>query len=156
MQIRQVDPTSESDRAAVLALRRTWTEEQAGHEVDDDSFEERFEDWFRREADQRVTWLAFDGQESVGMLNVLVFNRMPRPQDPATDRPTQWGYIANVFVREDRRDTGVGARLVDACTAHADEQGFARLVLAPSPRSVPLYERHGFGVATQLMVRPGS
>lgn len=155
VEVREVDPTCEQDRRHVLALRRRWTEEQAGHEVDDDSFEMRFDEWFRREADQRVTWLALADDEPIGMTNMLVFTRMPRPEDAAESRPRQWGYVANVFVREGRRDGGVGARLVEACTAYADQHGFARLVLAPSPRSVGLYERHGFGAATQLMVRPG-
>lgn len=153
--VRQVDPASTDDRAAVLALRRTWTEEQLGHGVEDDSFERRFDDWFRREAEQRVTWLAGPDDEAVGMLNMLVFTRMPRPRDPADDRPGRWGYVANVFVRADCRDEGLGGLLLEAATAYADEQGFARLVLSPSERSVPLYARHGFEPATSLMVRPG-
>jgi hypothetical protein len=42
---------------------------------------------------------------------------------------------------------------------YADERGSARVVLSPSPRSVPFYARGGFEPATSLMVReadPGS
>jgi hypothetical protein len=44
---------------------------------------------------------------------------------------------------------------LNASTGHADEHGFARLVLSPSERSVPFYARAGFEPATSLMVRPG-
>jgi hypothetical protein len=37
--------------------------------------------------------------------------------------------------------------------AYADSEGLARLVLSPSERSVPFYERAGFGTATSLLVR---
>jgi hypothetical protein len=59
------------DRAAVAALRRAWTEENAGAPVEDDSYEQRFDEWLEREQHQRVTWLAFEGDEPVGMLYLL-------------------------------------------------------------------------------------
>lgn len=141
-----------ADVPVVAGLRRAWTEENAGGTVEDPSFEAVFADWFEREAGQRVTWLAEDGDRAVGMLNMLVFTRMPRPS--AAD-PGRWGYVANVYVVPGDRDRGVGRLLLDAVTAHADEQGFARLVLSPSERSVPFYERAGFAPATSLMLRPG-
>jgi len=142
------------DRRAVAALRRAWTEENAGHAVDDPSFEDRFDVWFERERDQRVTWLAFADDRPVGMLNLLVFTRMPFPLDDDTRRPTQWGYLANCFVLAEHRGDGLGGRMLAACTSYADGRGFARIVLSPSERSVPFYARAGFGPATSLMVRP--
>ncbi len=146
-----------ADGDAIARLRRTWTEENAGQSVPDDTFESRFEEWFQRERRQRLTWLGFvDGiDDPVGMLNLLVFTRMPFPLAPATERPRQWGYLANCFVRAEHRNTGLGGELLDACTTHADDQGFARIVLSPSDRSVPFYARGGFAPATSLMVRPG-
>ena len=139
-----------ADSAAIAALRRRWAEEQAGEELDDPSFDEVFEAWFDREHDQRVTLLAEDAGAAVGMLNMLVFTRMPKPGRPVS----RWGYVANVYVDPSHRDRGTGAMLLDACLAHARESGFARLVLSPSERSVPFYERAGFGPATNLMVHP--
>jgi GNAT superfamily N-acetyltransferase len=145
-----------ADVPVVAGLRRAWTEENAGGTVEDPSFEAVFAGWFEREAGQRVTWLAEDGDRAVGMLNMLVFTRMPRPSVPdAPAHPGRWGYVANVYVVPGDRDRGVGRLLLDAVTAHADEQGFARLVLSPSERSVPFYERAGFAPATSLMLRPG-
>ena len=137
-------------------LRRTWTEENAGQQVDDPTFDERFEAWFEREHDQRLTWLAVADGQPVGMLNLLVFTRMPFPLSPETERPTQWGYLANCYVVAAQRNTGLGGELLDTCTRYADEHGFARIVLSPSERSVPFYARAGFVPATSLMVRNGA
>lgn len=141
---------SYDDRAAVAHLRRTWTEEKAGRTIEDDGFEARFEEWLLREQHQRVTWLAEVDGEPVGMVNMLVFTRMPRPGEA---RSSQWGYLANCYVLPGRRSTGLGSRLLDACTAYADEHGFVRIVLSPTERSVPFYGRGGFEPATSLMVR---
>ena len=138
------------DRAAVAALRRAWVEEDAGRPVDDDGFAERFEEWLEREQRQRVTWVGVVGEEPVGMLNLLVFERMPKPGRP---QPSRWGYLANFYVAPGHRAGGVGRRMLATCTAYADEQGFARVMLSPTERSVPLYERAGFVLATSLLVR---
>lgn len=148
------------DASLVATMRRAWTSENAGRDLDDPGFDAQLADWFAREYHQRVTWLALDEDRPVGMLNMLVFTRMPKPADPdrrsATHWATQWGYIANVYVDPADRDGGVGRRLLDACTAYADEHGFARLVLSPSERSVPFYARAGFAPAISLMIRESS
>jgi GNAT superfamily N-acetyltransferase len=139
-----------ADREVVAGLRRAWTEEYAGRAVDDACFQQRFDEWLEREQDQRVTWLGSVDGDPVAMLNLLVFTRMPRP---GQERPNRWGYLANFFVRPEHRAGGLGSRMLATCTAYADEHGFARVVLSPSERSVPLYTRGGFEPATSLMVR---
>lgn len=144
-----------ADDPLIADLRRAWTEENHGGPVDDPGFEERFAAWADREREQRITWLALDQEHPVGMLNMLVFERMPWPgQGGAVTRPSSWGYVANVFVRPEQRNAGVGADLVAACVEHADCNGLARIVLSPSERSIPFYERLGFRPAADLMVRP--
>ena len=43
--------------------------------------------------------------------------------------------------------------LVEAVLSYADAQGFARIVLSPSQRSIPFYRRAGFGPADALLLR---
>jgi GNAT superfamily N-acetyltransferase len=140
-----------ADVEVLAGLRRAWVEEQQGAEVDDPGFEQAFADWFDREHDQRVTWLATAAHRPVGMLNMLVFTRMPKPGRPTS----RWGYLANFFVLADHRGAGIGTRLLAECTQYADAHEFARIVLSPSERSRRLYERGGFGPADSLLVRPG-
>jgi GNAT superfamily N-acetyltransferase len=144
------------DVPALAAMRRAWTEEHVGGPVDDPAFEPAFEAWFEREHEQRVTWVGEVDGVVIGMLNLLVFTRMPSPRRAgATPRAAQWGYVANVYVDPVHRDRGAGSALLSAAVDHADGHGFARLVLSPSERSVPVYERAGFAPATSLMLRPG-
>ncbi|MGH1562361.1 N-acetyltransferase family protein [Mumia sp. DW29H23] len=136
------------DAPALADLRVRWTEELRGA-VDDPTFAERFDAWFARESDRRVAWLAEADGAPVGMLNVMLFERMPRPGAPTS----HWGYVANVYVVPERRDAGVGGRLMAAVTAFADETDLVRLVLSPTARSVSLYERAGFTGDHDLLVR---
>jgi GNAT superfamily N-acetyltransferase len=140
------------DAALVARLRRDWASENAGRGLDDPSFEGVFAGWFTGEFHQRKTWLAVDDDRAVGMLNMLVYTRMPKPAPDPGWRP-RWGYVANAYVVKAARDQGIGGLLLDACTAYAREHRFARLVLSPSERSVPFYARAGFVPATSLMVR---
>lgn len=136
------------DWPAVARLRRAWAEEQAGGSVDDAGFEEALERWFALEYDQRLTWLADIDDTAVGMLNLLVFTRMPKPGRLVS----RWGYLANVYVDRAHRDSGTGRLLLDVAVEHARAEGFARLVLSPSEQSVPFYLRAGFAPATSLLV----
>lgn len=137
-----------ADGPPLAALRRAWTAEQRGH-VDDQGFEARFLGWYERESARRVSWLAEVPGGCVGMMNLSVFDRMPQPgRDPGT-----WGYLANAFVLAAYRNQGIGSLLLRALLAYADERGYVRVVLSPSQRSVPFYQRFGFGADSGLMVR---
>jgi GNAT superfamily N-acetyltransferase len=132
----------DEDAAALAFLRAAWTQAPA-----DPEFEQRFAAWWA--AAGRVAWLAEDGGP-IGMVNLRVFERMPRPGAAAS----RWAYLANLFVLPAHRGAGVGGALLGAAIAHARDQGFVRVVLAPSARSVSLYRRAGFRAADELMVLP--
>jgi GNAT superfamily N-acetyltransferase len=139
-----------ADTAALAGLRRAWIEEQHGGPIDDPDFEAAFADWYAAEARHRLTWLAADrGGEPIGMVNLLVVTRMPRPGRAAT----RWGYVGNAYVAAAHRDRGVGALLIAAVLAHADAEGLVRVVLSPSERSREFYRRAGFGAADMLLAR---
>jgi GNAT superfamily N-acetyltransferase len=140
---------NQDDIAVLAALRRQWSEEQAGQRLDDATFEARFAHWYATEAARRVTFLAEVAGEVVGMVNLAVFERMPRPGRSAS----RWGYLGNAFVLAGYRNRGLGTALLNALVAYAQDAGCARIVLSPSDRSVPFYRRAGFGPATMLLVR---
>jgi GNAT superfamily N-acetyltransferase len=137
-----------ADLLEIIGLRTEWTREQDG-DVEDPGFDQRFAEWFARESARRITWLAEAGDRAVGMMNLTVFERMPRPGHP----PSRWGYLGNAFVLEAYRSQGVGGKLIGALLDYADDNGFARVVLSPSERSIPFYERAGFGPADALLLR---
>ena len=138
----------DGDLAAITRLRREWTREQDGDQPDTD-FDQRFAGWFSRGSPRRITWLAEADSRPVGMMNLAIFERMPRPGHA----PSRWGYLGNAFVLAAYRNQGIGTRLLSAVLGYADVNNFARVVLSPSERAIPFYERAGFGSATALMLR---
>ncbi|HEX6447509.1 MAG TPA: GNAT family N-acetyltransferase [Streptosporangiales bacterium] len=148
-----------ADVALLAGLRRRWTQE-CGAGAGDADFEQRFARWFTRERAHRATWLAETDDGPIGMLNLLLFAPqgfrgrrsgvgMPRPGEAASG----WAYLANMFVLHRFRNRGVGRLLLDAAVEHAADAGLERIVLHPSARAVPFYERAGFGAADTLLVR---
>jgi len=45
-----------------------------------------------------------------------------------------------------------GGQLIGAVLGYANENGFARVVLSPTERSIPFYQRAGFGAAHALIL----
>ena len=64
-----------------------------------------------------------------------------------------WGYLANAFVLAPYGNQGIGARLPTALLAHADDQGYLRVVLRPSERAVPFYQWAGFTAHGGFLIR---
>jgi GNAT superfamily N-acetyltransferase len=119
-------------------LRSLWS---AGAGEDPD-FEGRMAAWLAVEGERRTTWLATLDDLPVGMASVFEYRRMPRPGHPNS----RWGYVSNMFVREDFRNRGIGSALMTAIITTADERGYARLVLSPSSPALTFYLRAGFVV----------
>jgi GNAT superfamily N-acetyltransferase len=137
---------------ALASLRALW------HPGDDADLEHRMAAWLAADGERRTTWLATLAGAPVGMASLFEYRRMPR-----ADRPdSRWGYVGNVFVRADLRGRGIGSALLTALVTAADERGYARLVLSPSPEAPAFFRRAGFVVAggaagdDLLLVRRGS
>lgn len=145
--IRRAEATDE-DRRALAAVRRRWTEEDDGGPIDDPGFEDRAVEWIAANESHRLGWLAELGGAPVGMLTVIIAQRMPQPGRPDSG----WGYVHHLVVDPDHRSRGIGAALMDAAVAEARARGWSQLLLHPRPRSVPFYERAGF-VPADLLVR---
>jgi GNAT superfamily N-acetyltransferase len=143
-----IRPADDADLAAITQLRREWMREWDGDQPDA-GFDARLAEWFARESARRITWLAEAAGLPVGMMNLAIFDRMPRPGH----EPSRWGYLGNAFILPAYRNQGIGTQLLDAVLRYADENDFARVVLSPSHRAISLYERAGFGPAVSLMLR---
>lgn len=141
---RVADPAHPADLSVLTALRRAWTEEDAGGPVDDPAFEDAFAEWSRTGG--RTFFVLEHDEVAVGSLNVLEYRRMPAPGRAAG----RWGYLANVHVLAAHRGQGLGSVLLGAALRHCVGRGHVRVVLSPSPRSVAFYARSGFTPATAL------
>jgi GNAT superfamily N-acetyltransferase len=127
--------TAAADIPTIASLRAQWTGARS-----DPAFEARVREWLIAEGDRRLIWLASLGDEPAGLASLLEYHRMPRP-----DRlRSRWGYVGNMFVREDLRNRGIGSALLGAIITEAEAPGYARIVLSPTERAVPFYRRAGF------------
>ncbi|MFL6204515.1 MAG: GNAT family N-acetyltransferase [Acidimicrobiales bacterium] len=131
----------EGDVDRLSDLRRRWNEERHGTPIDDPAFDARFRAWWEAEHPTRTFFLAELGRDPVGMANVKRYLRMPAAGMASAG---EWGYVGNVFVLPEHRNARIGEELMERIVAWAGEEGLEHLRLAPSPRSVPFYERLGF------------
>jgi len=140
-----VRPAADGDLSAVADCRRRWVGERG--EVVDADFEARMGDWWRRMADRRHTWLAWAGEQPIGMAALVVFERMPAPGSPTA----RWGYVAQVWVDPAYRRAGVASALMGEVLTWARQESLVRLVLNPSEISRPMYAALGFRPADDLL-----
>jgi len=137
------------DRRAMARLRRQWAEEDDGGQIDDPGYEARAVRWIAENRSHRLAWLAEVDGAPVGLVTVVVVDRMPQPGRPDSG----WGYVHHFFVAPEHRGKGIGRRLMDAVVHAAADRGWAQLVLHPRTRSRSFYRRAGFTTADHLMVR---
>jgi GNAT superfamily N-acetyltransferase len=140
-----------SDVEAIAALRALWSDAPAA----DPEFEDRMSAWLAADGERRTVWLAVLVEQPVGMASMFEYRRMPRPGRP----DSRWGYVSNMFVREEHRNAGIGSALLTAVITTAEERGYARLVVSPAHAALSFYRRAGFIVPDegagpdQLLVR---
>lgn len=85
-------------------------------------------------------WVAEHGDRLAGVMTLRTVAPEPAPGDPFD----AWGYLTNVYVIPEARNNGLGARLIAAVTAWAVEARLELLIVWPSERSRPFYNRAGF------------
>jgi GNAT superfamily N-acetyltransferase len=87
-----------------------------------------------------VHWIAVDGANAVGVISIILVRKLPSPEK-LRDR---WGYISTSYVLPEFRNAGVGQELLAAVEEWAQKEDLELLVVWPSERAYPFYERSGF------------
>ncbi|MFI4935256.1 MAG: GNAT family N-acetyltransferase [Caulobacterales bacterium] len=85
-------------------------------------------------------WLAEADGRPVGVMTVRTVGKVPSPGD----LDGKWGYLTNCYVLPECRDQRVGSGLLEAVRRWAEAEAFELLVVWPSERAFPFYERAGF------------
>lgn len=85
-------------------------------------------------------WIATDAQRVLGVMSILLVRKLPSPENLRG----RWGYISNSYVLSEARNLGVGQGLLTAIKDWAVGEDLELLVVWPSERAYPLYERAGF------------
>lgn len=87
-----------------------------------------------------VHWIAAGGDRVLAVMSIAIVRKLPSPED----LHGRWGYICNSYVLPDMRNTGVGQFLLAAIKKWARAEGLELLVVWPSERAYPFYQRAGF------------
>ncbi len=132
-----------SDALKLAALR--W-----GLRTDDDPafdaaskarFIQQFTTWIDTAPDKNFAhWVAEQDGELIGVISVRIIHKLPSPED----LDGRFGYLTNTYVLPEHRNAGVGTALLAAVKNWAVGEGLELLVVWPSHRSYPFYERGGY------------
>jgi GNAT superfamily N-acetyltransferase len=87
-----------------------------------------------------VHWVAEQDDQLVGVVSVRIVPKMPSPEN-LNDR---LGYVTNTYVLLQYRNDGVGTFLLSEVKSWALREKLELLVVWPSDRAYPLYERAGY------------
>ncbi|WP_205648010.1 GNAT family N-acetyltransferase [Actinomadura rubteroloni] len=140
-----------ADAPSLAELRWAFKQEDEGVPEPPDAavFLRQAESWIHdRLADGRWSaWVA----EAAGAIRGHVFlqpvERMPDPHGDTAPI----GYVTNFYVAPAHRDRGIGTALLQALTDHARAGAVGTLIVWPSDRSAPLYQRSGFLAPDELL-----
>ena len=136
------------DVAALARLRWVWrTTERGEHGLSQPEFETAFSQWWAGRQDGHTAYIAEAGGDAVGMAWLAIFDRIPQPR--RLERHA--GNVQSVFVLEAFRNRGLGQALVEAVIAEARTRGLGYLIVHPSERAFPLYQRLGFAETHQML-----
>ena len=118
-----------------------WQFDHEGQEDGDPEARLQFiADFVESQDDRLFHWLAEVNGETVAVMSIRKVKKVPKLG--ALDR--YWGYLTNCYVLPDYRNQGIGTELLSAVTNWAKEEQLELLIVWPSDRSCPFYDRAGF------------
>jgi GNAT superfamily N-acetyltransferase len=85
-------------------------------------------------------WVARAGGRLVGAMWLQTVPRVPVPGRHAGPI----GYLTNVYVAPEQRNTGVGAAVLERIATWCRDEGYSQVIVWPTERSRPFYGRGGF------------
>jgi GNAT superfamily N-acetyltransferase len=92
-------------------------------------------------SDRWHVWVAEDEPRLAGAMWLFSVPRIPQPDRGA---PAPLAYLTNVYVERRHRDRGLGSQMLDEVKAWCAREGYSLVMVWPSDRSYPFYERAGF------------
>jgi len=133
-----------TDASDLARLRHSLYAEHDRAEEPLDVYTARFAGFVRDAlaSDAWRIWVADLDGRVVGAMWLQLVERVLRPGEERGSLPI--GYLTSVFVEPELRDAGLGSRILREVVAWARRRGVEEIIVWPSERSYPLYERAGF------------
>ena len=90
--------------------------------------------------DDLVHWIAADSARVLAVMSIAMVCKLPSPENLRG----RWGYISNSYVLPEARNADIGQQLLAAIEGWARSEDLELLLVWPSERAYPFYERAGF------------
>lgn len=97
--------------------------------------------------ERQSTYLAWEGNQVVGVGSVDYHTEMPTSSNPTG----KCAFLMNIYTDPAYRRQGIGARIVEKLIQDAKERGVSSILLEATEMGVPLYSRMGFVPAQGYM-----
>lgn len=151
----EIRPATPDDAVEIARLRWEFSLEERDPTESREQFHGRMAEDVRRflASGRWSIWVAAESSEPDRLLATLFLQRVEKVPRPYP-RPAAWGYVTNVYVDATWRNRGLGKAVLDVAIAAARAAGLDTLLLWPSSRAIPFYERAGFASATGAMELP--
>jgi GNAT superfamily N-acetyltransferase len=91
-------------------------------------------------------WVVDDGKQLLGHVCIQLFEKMPNP----VNEPELHAYLTNLYVVPEKRDQGLGRKLLEKALLWCRGQGVDAIILWASPESRSLYRRCGLGESADI------
>lgn len=148
----QIRRAGVNDASALAQLRLDFKREDRDDTVSDASFVAALEVWLRERIGNE-SWLVWVSEVDGRVRGHIFLHPVEKVPGPYAG-PSVWGYVTNFYVAPSYRGRGLGRRLLNALHAHARVARYDTLVVWPSERSTPLYQRAGFASSGELLEYP--
>ncbi len=144
----------QQDAAELARMRWDFTAEDdfihpdATHEGYEDSFAGFLE--YALASGRWAIWVVEDQGQLVSHIFMQVIEKVPRPGR----QERRFGWVTNVYTLPEYRNQGVGSRLMRHVEAWSKAQNLELMLVWPTQRSIPYYQRAGFEYAIQVLQNP--
>ena len=138
------------DAAELARLRFEFRASIGTPEEDESAFLERCVSWMASRLEPDGGWKAWVAESADGLVGAVWIGLIEKMPNPIAE-PEEHGYLTNFYVRDGWLGSGVGTALLDTALGWCRERGVHAVLLWPTTRSRPLYERHGFAAPASLM-----
>jgi GNAT superfamily N-acetyltransferase len=138
------------DWSALAEMRYRFRAELGSPTEPKSRFVRRCISWMQKRFDSGSSawrcWVADDGKQLLGHVCVQLFEKMPNP----VNEPEFHAYLTNFYVVPEKRDRGLGKKLLEKALLWCRGQNADAIILWASPGSRSLYRRCGLGESADI------
>ena len=99
------------------------------------------------DTEKHTTYLAYDGENVVGVGSVDYHTEMPTVANPTG----KCAFLMNIYTAPEYRHRGIATRIVQMLIADAREKGAGSVMLEATEMGAPMYRKIGFADAKGYM-----